>query len=706
MMDSSRREGAANPGSPYPLGATLTGNGVNFAIYSEHATSVTLCLADGSGRSSGREFRLTARTGNVWHGFVEGIEAGQRYGYRIDGPWNPAEGHLFNPAKLLIDPYAAAIEGRVTWKSPVFGYRRDEHPDPSVMSIEDSAGDVPWSVVVDQAFDWQGDRPPRIPLADTVIYETHVKGTTRLHPDLPEDARGTYAGFAHPVMIDHFRQLGVTSIELLPVQAFVDEEFLGPVGLANYWGYNTIGFFAPEPRYARAERGNDQVSELKSTIRELHRHGFEVILDAVYNHTAEGGRLGPTLSFRGIDNRTYYRLDRANPVENINFSGTGNTINIEHPAVLRMVMDSLRMWVTEYHVDGFRFDLAPALGRDDRGFSANSAFFKAVFQDPVLASKKMIAEPWDIGPDGYQVGHFPVGWSEWNDRFRDAMRSFWLGHPVALGEFALRMTGSADLYADRNRGPLASINYVTCHDGFALADLVSYDEKHNEANNEGNNDGHNHNLSRNFGIEGPTDDQAIGERRTRARRNLLACTLFAHGVPMILGGDELSRTQLGNNNAYPQDNQTTWFDWTATGQNREFEAFVAHAIRCRAALPQLRRATFRMGEQPVGHDDDPPAWHEPDGADVALQDWGRQAPRALQLRLSGNGSGAGDVLLLFNAGEDPVLFSLPPCDGGWRPVLTTSSPNGQPAPPDAMPDSVTIDGESLMLLADRQVFPS
>lgn len=706
VMRMSESGGVVSAGSPNPLGATITNEGVNFAVYSEHAESIVLCLFSDDDPQRETEIRLPSRSGHIWHGFVAGLRAGQRYGYRVEGPWSPHEGHLFNPRKLLLDPYAGGVEGHVTWDDALYGCRLGEHPDYHLESMEDSASCVPRSVVIDHRFDWSDDRSPRIPMDKTVLYETHVKGMTALHPDLPPELRGTYAGFTHPAIIDHLRTLGVTSIELQPVHAMVDEEFLVRCGLRNYWGYNTIGFFAPEPRYAHAEDGNGQVAEFKHMVRELHRHGFEIVIDVVYNHTAEGGRDGPTLSFRGLDNRTYYRLDPTNPAEYINYSGTGNTINIEHRAVLRLVLDSMRQWVTEYHIDGFRFDLAPALGRDSHGFSNQAAFFSAVYQDPVLSGVKLIAEPWDVGPGGYQLGHFPEGWSEWNDRYRDSMRAFWLGHSVTAGEFALRMSGSADLYKEQRRGPLASINYVTCHDGFTLSDLVSYDRKHNQPNNEHNQDGHNHNLSRNFGVEGATNDPLIIARRARARRNLLSCTLFAHGVPMILGGDELSRTQLGNNNAYAQDNEHNWYDWATPDRDRDFEAFVARAIRCRTAFPQLRRSSFRQGELPLGIADDAPAWREPDGRDVPIHDWGRQTPRTLQLHLSGNGSGTGEVVVLFNAESEPVPFVLPDIGRDWFPVLDTADPRGVPATNEAIWHTVVVDGESLILLSDRPALPS
>jgi len=680
-------------------------DGVNFAIFSEHATSVVLCLFEGPEGQAERDIQLTTRTGHIWHGFVKGLGAGQVYGYRIDGPWAPTEGHLFNRAKLLIDPYAAALTGSVQWSDAIFGYRRGSHIDPHVQNMEDSSLFVPRSVVVDQGFDWGDDQRPLTHLSETVIYETHVKGMTALHPDVPEELRGTYAGLAQEAVIDHLTSLGVTAVELLPVQAIVDEGFLVEADLSNYWGYNTIGFFAPDPRYASSNGPQKVVDEVKSMIRTMHRHGIEVLLDVVYNHTAEGNGHGPTLSFRGVDNRAYYRLNPANLTEYLNYSGTGNTLNIEHPAVLRVVLDSLRHWVSHFHIDGFRFDLAPALGRENDAFSNRAAFFKALHQDPVLSTVKLIAEPWDVGPGGYQLGHFPDCWSEWNDRFRDSMRSFWLGHPQSVGEFALRMSGSNDLFGAPGRGPLASVNYVTCHDGFTLLDLVSFNEKHNEANLEANGDGHNHNLSTNFGVEGSTDDPHIEERRARARRNLMACTLLSHGVPMILGGDELSRSQRGNNNAYPQDNELTWFDWSAAGRDPDFEEFVRRAISIRAAIPSLRRSEYRRSELPAAGAGDVLAWKEPGGPDVQPHDWGRQSPRALQLHIPANGSGGADLVVLFNAEPHPVEFSLGSDDHDWSILLDTSRPTGEPHSGSGPAPTISVEAESLLVISTGQDSP-
>ena len=508
-------------GTPWPLGATVRDGGVNFAVYSEHAEKILLAIFGGENDSIEVDAALPMRTGFVWHGFLAEAGPGLRYGFRADGPFDIGRGLRFNASKLLLDPYARAISGNLTWNDSVYDYLRSP-VDHAVRNYTDSCPSVPRSVVVDSTFDWQGIQPPRRSLADTMVYEVHVKGATKLHPDVPESMRGTYAGLAHPVVLEHFRSLGITAVELLPVQEFIDDKFLVEQQLVNYWGYNPIGFFAPMGRYAMAGDGGEQVREFKEMVRSLHSAGIEVFLDVVYNHTAEGGKEGPTLSFRGLDNPTYYRRPLHRPDDYENFSGTGNTFNTQHPAVVGLVTDSLRYWVEEMHVDGFRFDLATSLGRDAAGFDTWSRLLTAIYQDPVLRTVKLIAEPWDLGPDGYQLGRFPNNWSEWNDRFRKTTRSFWLGHATSLGEFALRLTGSSDIFDRPGRGPLSTINYVTCHDGFDLTDLVSYNQKHNEANGEDNRDGSNDNLGFNFGIEGPTDDPEILDARYRARRNLLA----------------------------------------------------------------------------------------------------------------------------------------------------------------------------------------
>lgn len=668
------------PGRPYPLGSSWDGEGVNFAIHSEHATNVFLCLfGHGHDRASEALLPLAARTGHIWHGYVEGIQPGQSYGYRVEGPYRPEEGDRFNPAKLLIDPYAKTLRGNVEWVAPVFGYQREPHVDDSIPDPTDSAEWVPKSVVVDPAYDWEGDRLLRRPLDETVIYEAHVKGLTKLHPEVPEGQRGTYAGLASPPVIAYLKELGITAVELLPIHAFVDDEFLVRAGLRNYWGYNTLGFFAPEERYASS---SDPVREFRDMVKTLHRAGIEVILDVVYNHTAEAGRFGPTLAFRGIDNRSYYRLVPHHLAEYENWTGTGNTLNASHPIVLRLILDSLRYWVTEMHVDGFRFDLAPALGRGRQEFDPDGTFFQAVAQDPVLVQVKWIAEPWDLGPNGYQVGHFPVGWSEWNDRYRDGCRAFWLGHPASVGEFARRFTGSAEIFDRPGRGPLASINFITSHDGFTLRDLVSYERKHNLANGEDNLDGHDHNLSRNFGVEGPTLNLDIERQRIKHAKSLLATLLLSQGVPMVLAGDERYRTQYGNNNAYCQDNKVSWLDWEATPASDELVAFVRDLIELRAQRPLLRSPSFSHERQPTARASHQTQWFDVDGQPMGLHDWNRHSPRAMQFVIARDGETGGTggrhepLLIVVNADDTPTEFTLPKVPRHrrweWRVLLASS----------------------------------
>lgn len=543
------------PGTPYPLGATYDGTGTNFALFSELAERVELCLFDDAGAETRVE--LVEVDGFIWHAFLPSVGPGQRYGYRVHGPYDPARGQRSNSAKLLLDPYAKAVEGPVDWDESLFGYRFGR---PWERSDADSAAHQTRCVVVNPYFDWRGDRPLRIPYHESVVYETHVRGLTIGHPELPPELRGTYAGLAHPAVVEHLQRLGVTAVELMPVHEFVNDHHLVQRGLSNYWGYNTIGFFAPHHRYAAQGTRGQQVAEFKAMVRTLHEAGIEVILDVVYNHTAEGNHLGPTLSFRGIDNPAYYRL-AADPFYYVDYTGTGNTLNVRHPHALQLIMDSLRYWAIEMHVDGFRFDLAAALAREFHDVDRLAAFFDLVQQDPVVSQRKLIAEPWDIGAGGYQVGNFPPLWTEWNGRYRDTVRDFWRGTPGTIGEFASRLTGSSDLYESSGRRPYASINFITAHDGFTLQDLVSYNTKHNEANGENNADGTNDNRSWNCGVEGPTDDAAVLALRERQKRNLLATLLLSQGVPMLLAGDELGRTQDGNNNAYCQDNELSWVDW-------------------------------------------------------------------------------------------------------------------------------------------------
>src|SRR5829696_3821110 len=561
LKKKSKIEIATYPGEPFPLGATWDGVGVNFALYAENATGVELCLFNSTNTEKELHcVRLVERSNHVWHVYIPDLKPGQLYGYRVYGPYEPQNGHRFNPNKLLIDPYAKAISGTINWDDSLFGYEMGHPEEDQSYSDLDSAPYVPKSVVIDPRFDWEGDKLPRIPYHRSIIYETHVKGFTKLHPLIPEEIRGTYAAIGHPVTIQYLKELGITAIELMPVHHFVQDKFLTDKGLSNYWGYNTIGFFAPDVRYVSGGTRGEQVFEFKNMVKELHNAGIEVILDVVYNHTAEGNHLGPTLSFRGIDNLSYYRLTDDKRFY-MDYTGTGNTLNAMMPTVLRLIMDSLRYWVLEMHVDGFRFDLAAALARELHQVDRLGSFFDIIHQDPVISQVILIAEPWDIGEGGYQVGNFPPGWAEWNGKYRDCMRDYWRGAESMLGDFALRFTGSPDLYEENNRQPIASINFITAHDGFTLNDLVSYNEKHNEENGENSNDGESHNRSWNCGAEGVTDDVEILQMRERQKRNFLTTLFLSQGVPMIVAGDELGRTQNGNNNAYCQDNEISWLHW-------------------------------------------------------------------------------------------------------------------------------------------------
>jgi glycogen operon protein len=658
------------PGNPTKLGATWDGRGTNFAVYSQHATRVELCLFDG-GPGGAERLRLPMRwhRGPIWHCYLPDVGPGTRYGYRVDGPYRPHEGHRFNPAKLLLDPYAKAISGSIDWDAPVFGFRRERRATELKIDGRDDASGKPRSVVIDPSFDWGNERRPATPWADTIIYEVHVKGFTALHPDIPEADRGTYRGFAHPAAIEHLTKLGITAVELLPVHAFIDDDFLARRGLRNYWGYKTIGFFAPEARYSASGDGGEQVAEFKAMVKALHAAGIEVILDVVYNHTAEGGNLGPTLSFRGLDNAVYYRLfaPERNFYEDV--TGTGNTMNAQHPQVLKLIMDSLRYWVEEMRIDGFRFDLAPALSREHGLFSPKSAFLRAVCQDPVLSSVKLIAEPWDLGPGGYRLGGFPPGWSEWNDKFRDAARRFWRGDPGMARELATRMAGSADIFAAQQRKPTASVNFVTAHDGFTLRDLVSYERKHNLANGELNRDGSDHNSSWNNGVEGETNDPTIVERRQRAARNLLATLFLSQGAPMLLGGDERGRTQAGNNNAYCQDNELSWLSWD---KSEELTAFVRRLIELRRESAVLRQAEFPTEI----------TWLGSDGLPISLDQLGAE-DRGLAFRagpIAGSQAVGSTLFVVVNRGAEPAQFRFPASGedfgGEWEPVLATAQPIG------------------------------
>ncbi len=672
------------PGRPYPLGATWDGEGVNFALFSENADAVELCLFDGPyDAQESHRIRVEERTDQVWHVYLPEVRPGQHYGYRVHGPYAPEEGHRFNPAKLLIDPYAKSIAGMVEWSDAMFGYRVGD-PDADLSRDDrDNAGNVPKCVVIDEAFTWGGDRLLRTPWERTIIYEVHVKGLTVRHPEVPEALRGTYAGLATPPIIDYLKGLGVTAVELLPVHHFVRDKHLYDRGLTNYWGYNTIGFFAPDIRYASSPVRGRHVKEFKTMVKTLHSAGIEVILDVVYNHTAEGNHLGPTLSFRGIDNATYYRLVPDQPRYYMDYTGCGNSLNVRHPRTLQLIMDSLRYWVLDMHVDGFRFDLASTLARELHDVDRLSAFFDIIHQDPVLSQVKLIAEPWDLGEGGYQVGNFPVGWAEWNGKYRDTIRRFVRGDGGQVAELAYRLSGSSDLYEGGGRRPHASINFVTAHDGFTLHDLVSYNHKHNETNGEDNRDGTGDNLSWNCGVEGPTNDPAINALRERQKRNFLAILLLSQGVPMICGGDEIGRTQRGNNNAYCQDNELSWFDWKLDRAARELLAFTQSLIAFRKRHPVLRRRRFFQGRRIRGSEVKDLAWFRPDGKEMTDEDWGSGYARSLGLRLAGDAIEETDergqpiqdetLLILLNMHHEPLTFTLPAHKRGvrWVPVLDT-----------------------------------
>jgi glycogen operon protein len=676
------------PGRPHPLGATWDGEGVNFALFSERATGVDLCLFDGAGTGrESRRFRLEERTDHVWHVYLPEIRPGQYYGYRVHGQYDPDAGLRFNSHKLLLDPYAKALAGELQWSDRMFSYRIGDPSSDFAKDLRDNAGEIPKCVVVDQAFTWGPDRPLKIPWEQTVIYELHVKGFTIQNPDVPEAVRGSYEGLASPAVIDYLQALGVTAVELLPVHAFVTDRHLHDRGLVNYWGYNTIGFFAPDSRYALSGDPGRHVREFKTMVKTLHSAGIEVILDVVYNHTAEGNHLGPTLSFRGIDNHAYYRLIESQPRYYEDFTGCGNSLNVRHPRTLQLIMDSLRYWVCEMHVDGFRFDLATTLARESHGVDRLSAFFDIIQQDPVLSQVKLIAEPWDLGHGGYQVGNFPPGWAEWNGRYRDTVRRYWRGDGGQISEFASRLTGSSDLYQASGRTPFASVNFVTAHDGFTLHDLVSYNMKHNEGNHEGNRDGSDENYSWNCGAEGPTSDPMISSLRERQERNLLATLFFSQGVPMLCAGDELRRTQLGNNNAYCQDNEISWIDWNVSDSGRALWMFTRTLIALRRAHPVMRRRRFYQGKKVRGSEVKDLAWFRPDGKEMRQQEWETDFIRCLGLRLAGDAIEEMDdrgqlvhgetLLLLLNAHHEEVPFILPSHRASvrWDLILDTAEPS-------------------------------
>ena len=711
-MSSNGPVTAVWPGRPHPRGATWDGQGVNFALFSEHAEKVELCIFDEKGRREIQRIVFKEYTDQVWHCYLPEARPGMLYGYRAYGPYRPQSGHRFNPNKLLLDPYARWLVGSINWSDAHYGYRVGHEREDLSIDRRDSAPGMPKCRIIDPAFTWSDDRRPGIPWHETVIYELHVKGFTMQHPEVPPALRGTYAGLATVPVIEHLKRLGVTTVELMPVHAFVDDRRLVRDGLRNYWGYNSIGFFAPDNRYSATGR----VSEFKTMVKALHGAGIEVILDVVYNHTGEGNHLGPPLCFRGVDNVSYYRLQPGESRRYVDFTGCGNTLNMQHPRVLQLIMDSLRYWVIEMHVDGFRFDLASALARELHEVDRLGAFFDIIRQDPVLSLVKLIAEPWDLGQGGYQVGNFPVGWTEWNDKYRDTMRAYWKSDGGLIGEFARRLTGSSDLYGRSGRRPHASINFITCHDGFTLDDLASYNEKHNEANLEDNRDGHNNNLSWNCGVEGDTGDPGINALRARQKRNLLATLLLSQGVPMLAAGDEIGRTQRGNNNAYCQDNEISWLDWTLTEDRRRLLDFVRRMIRLRRQHRVFRRRNFFEGRPIHGSDVKDVVWLTPSGVEMTEEEWNKHEAHCLGVYLAGDGLAETDdfgrpvldsnFLVLFNAHHDDIAFQPPRFAAGsrWLVVMDTSYQDGlardgvfDPAHPYA------LKGRSLALLQEQKL---
>jgi glycogen operon protein len=704
------------PGKPYPLGSTAYKKGTNFALFSEYGARVDVCFYDADGNETDC-ITLLERTAFVWHGFVNEIKPGQLYNFRVHGPWDPANGMRFNAAKSLVDPYAKAISGDVDWKAPIFPYDLASG-DPMKKDDQDSARGVPKSVVIEDTFDWSGDCPPEIALPDSVIYETHVKGFSYRNPDVPENLRGTYAGLAHPSSIEYFKNLGITAVELMPVHHFIDEGNLVEKGMRDYWGYNTLGYFAPMSRYCSSGDQGGQVREFKEMVKALHKAGIEVILDVVYNHTCEGNHMGPMLSWKGVDNATYYRLVQDDPKFYMDYTGTGNSLNVRNPQVLKMIMDSLRYWVTHMHVDGFRFDLAATLARELHDVSKLSSFFDTIHQDPTLAEKKLIAEPWDVGEGGYQVGQFPVLWAEWNGKYRDTVRRFWKGDGGMLSDFGYRLTGSSDLYQFDGRKPYASINFITAHDGFTLCDLVSYNGKHNEANGEDNRDGSDNNDSWNMGAEGPTDDPAVNEARERQMRNFLATLMLSQGVPMLTMGDEIARSQMGNNNTYCQDSELSWMDWDLDERRKRLREFTCKIIRLRLQHPNLHRRKFFQDREIrrrrdgtlvlVEKDAD---WFNPNGNEVSDEEWNAGWTRAIALLLNGctlqtsdeNGHWILDdsFLLLINAADQGVEFTLPSSPRGkpWRQIMNTENIDNPFIVKD-LGAKVIVGGRALKLLSD------
>ncbi len=699
------------PGTPYPLGATYDGTGTNFALFSEVAERVELCLFDEAGVET--RVRLPERDAFVWHGYLSNIGPGQRYGYRVHGPYEPEQGHRCNPSKLLLDPYAKAVDGDIDWDQACFSYTwgtEDSYDE------QDSAPHMSKSVVISPYFDWDNDRHPRTPYNESVIYETHVKGLTQTHPGIPEDVRGTYAGLGHPVMIEHFKRLGVTAVELMPVHQFVHDSHLVERGQHNYWGYNTIGFLAPHNDYSSAGQRGQQVQEFKAMVKALHEAGLEVILDVVYNHTAEGNHMGPTLSFRGIDNNAYYRLVDDDPKHYYDTTGTGNTLLMKHPHVLQLIMDSLRYWVTEMHVDGFRFDLASSLARQFHEVDRLSAFFDLVQQDPAVSQVKLIAEPWDVGEGGYNVGGFPPLWTEWNGKYRDTVRDFWRGDEATLAEFASRLTGSADLYEQDGRRPYASINFVTAHDGFTMQDLVSYNDKHNDANGEGGNDGESHNSSWNCGVEGETDDLDVVALREQQKRNFLTTLFLSQGVPMLLHGDELGRTQGGNNNVYAQDNPLAWIDWERAKDFEFLTEFVAKLSRMRHDHPVFRRRRHFKGRISKGSALEDIGWFTPTGDWMTDEDWDSGFARSVAVFLNGEAIREPDsrgepvtddsFFLLFNGHYESISFCLPDLGAGerWAVEIDTHAPLLDTADLRSVKTGEAVDVEARSVLVLKKVF--
>jgi isoamylase len=695
-------------GVAYPLGATWNGVGVNFALFSAHATKVELCLFDSTGNEEDERIELPEYTDEVWHVFVPDLKPGAVYGYRVHGPYAPEEGHRFNPNKLLLDPYAKAHIGDLKWAPEIFGYTLNHEDGDLSFDERDSAPFVPKCKVVDTTFSWSHPERNALPWERVIFYETHVRGFTQRHPAVPENLRGTFAGLGQQPVLDYIKSLGVTSVELMPIQMYVNDSYLLDKGLTNYWGYNTIGFFAADPRFFAG--ANASVEEFKEMVDRFHNANLEVILDVVYNHTAEGNERGPTLSFKGIDNASYYRLMPDQPRYYINDTGTGNTLNLSHPRVLQMVTDSLRYWVSEMKVDGFRFDLATILGREPQGFDEGGGFLDSCRQDPVLSSVRLIAEPWDCGPGGYQVGGFPPGWAEWNDRFRDTTRAFWKGDEAMVPDLAKRLTGSGDRFDRRGRRPWASVNFIAAHDGFTTNDLVSYNDKHNEANGEDNNDGHSDNKSWNFGVEGPTDDPEIRQQRERQKRNLLATLMLSQGTPMILAGDEFGRTQQGNNNAYCQDNEISWLDWEGIDdEGRALTEFVKNLTTLRHRLPVLRRGRFLTGEYNAALEVTDTRWLSPTGTDLSQEQWDDAAMRCFGLVIDGRAQASGirrpasdaTLLLVLNAHHDVVNFTLPDIPAGdqWTCLLDTNMPVRDELPAFPAGASYQVTGRSLLLFA-------